>query len=55
MKVAGHDGDAAKVGVNAIRSKYPGRGQPLQAVVEVVEALGAEAMPAEQVVKSARF
>lgn len=38
VKVAGHDGDAVKVGVHAIRSKYTGRGQPLQAMVEVEEA-----------------
>ncbi|KAH9368359.1 hypothetical protein HPB48_012711 [Haemaphysalis longicornis] len=34
VEVAGHDGDAAKVGVDPIRGKHPGRGQPLKAVVQ---------------------
>lgn len=53
--MAGHDGDAAKVGVDPIRGKHPGRGQPLKAVVQVEEAPGAETMPAKKVIKPAGF
>lgn len=44
VKVAGDDSDSVKFGMNAIRSKYPAQGQPLQAMAQVEQARCAETM-----------